>query len=175
MNAGRNLYWSVTRTVVPMVVSLIVGWVTHNFGPLIDDESTGELTALVYLTQHGLHVVVAPASARRQLGSTPAGASPATPAPSQGRAFVVFGKDAPNHFGEFGDEFKGEFIAEVWRFVALDAVRHVEGPSRDAPQRLSTHALTLSVAAMWALCLRWRWFLALRAEYAAMHASHRQR
>lgn len=57
-NPAKNLAFSFIRTIVPLIVTWVIGFVTDNFGPLVDDSTRTELTLIVYGLAFGLYYLV---------------------------------------------------------------------------------------------------------------------
>ncbi len=58
-SAVKNLVFSFIRTIVPAGVTWLIGAVTDNFGPIVDDGTKGQLIALTYAVAFGVYYFVA--------------------------------------------------------------------------------------------------------------------
>lgn len=56
-NTVKDLVFSAIRTLVPAAVTVLIGWATENFGPVIDEGTKAQITALAYAAAFGLYYV----------------------------------------------------------------------------------------------------------------------
>lgn len=54
-NPLKNLGLSIVRTVVPMFVTWLIGWLTDNFGAIVDESTRTQLVVLTYAIAFGLY------------------------------------------------------------------------------------------------------------------------
>jgi hypothetical protein len=57
-SAVKNLVFSFIRTIVPAGVTWLIGVVTDNFGPIIDDSNKAQLVALAYGVAFGAYYLI---------------------------------------------------------------------------------------------------------------------
>lgn len=58
MNPAKNLYWSLVRTVMPGIVAVAIGWLTDNFGALVDKNTQAQLVACLYIAAAFIYYLI---------------------------------------------------------------------------------------------------------------------
>jgi hypothetical protein len=54
----KNLIFSFIRTIVPAAVTVAIGWATENFGPIINEDTKAQITAIAYAAAFGLYYLL---------------------------------------------------------------------------------------------------------------------
>lgn len=58
MNPFKNLFWSLVRTVMPGIVAVAIGWLTDNFGDLVDSDTQAQLVACLYIAAAFIYYLI---------------------------------------------------------------------------------------------------------------------